>query len=82
MFRAHFTYFYQSLTRKETTNSNNEIVVVPGYYYNDNLTARNCTTSKKNNINIFEYDMVLIPINLSGNHWCMGALNFSAKRIE
>lgn len=73
MFRAHFTYFYQSLTKKENT---------AGYYYKDNLTARNCTTSRSNDINIFEYDMVLIPINLSENHWCMGALNFSAKRIE
>jgi sentrin-specific protease 1 len=75
------TFFYENLTgRSSPLPSKLPNKPIPknkkpiGYYYDHIKTWGS-------RINIFEYDMVLIPIHL-GNHWCMGALNFSAKRIE
>ncbi|KAK0549240.1 hypothetical protein OC846_003396 [Tilletia horrida] len=38
-------------------------------------------TSRKK-INIFEKDIVLMPINCDNEHWTCGAINFRKKRIE
>jgi sentrin-specific protease 1 len=32
--------------------------------------------------NIFELDLIVVPINLGGAHWCCGAINFKKKRFE
>lgn len=77
MFRMQNSFFYQQLTIESYNDSDGVEVIVPGYYYYEKQIDR-----YTKNINIFDYNMVLIPINLRKNHWCMGALNFSAKRIE
>jgi sentrin-specific protease 1 len=32
--------------------------------------------------NIFELDVMVIPIHTRGSHWCCGAINFKQRRVE
>lgn len=48
-----------------------------GYSYS---SVRNW--SKKRGAKIIEMDKVLIPIHVSGNHWCLAVINFLQKRFE
>lgn len=70
MFSVKDSGFYAKLTGRDKENQN------LGYHY-DQVKLK---LKDKNNI-FLNCDMVLIPIHLT-NHWCMGALNFSKKRIE
>ncbi|EDQ89539.1 uncharacterized protein MONBRDRAFT_25282 [Monosiga brevicollis MX1] len=31
---------------------------------------------------VFAFDKILVPIHVSGNHWCCGCIDFQKKRIE
>ncbi len=31
---------------------------------------------------IFEKDLVIIPLHISETHWCCGVINFRLKRLE
>jgi Ulp1 family protease len=33
-------------------------------------------------IDVFGSDMVVIPMHVSGNHWCLAVVNLRAKRFE
>lgn len=48
-----------------------------GYSYS---SVRNW--SKKRGFKLIEMDKVLIPIHVSGNHWCLAVINFIKKRFE
>jgi len=38
--------------------------------------------TKRQNVDIFEKDVVLMPVNLSDMHWTLGALDFRSKKIR
>ena len=33
-------------------------------------------------INVFEFDKILIPVNVSNSHWCLSVINFRDKQFE
>lgn len=76
MFRVYYSFCYGQLIESYYDKNGVEVNLT----VKDHLYKRCRKFSKRIN-NMFEYDMILIPIHL-GTHWCMGALNFSAKRIE
>lgn len=45
-----------------------------GYTYNSRVTRRL-------NINLFDYDIVLVPIHRQGNHWAMAAIHVRQHRL-
>lgn len=38
--------------------------------------------SKKAEVKICELDVVFAPVNVHGNHWCLGVVNFTERRFE
>lgn len=38
--------------------------------------------TRRSKTDIFQHDLVMIPINISNTHWALGVLNISAKSIE
>ena len=34
------------------------------------------------NVNLFEYDMVFVPIHVGGNHWCLATIDFKRSEIR
>ncbi|SCN63454.1 sentrin-specific protease 1, putative [Plasmodium chabaudi chabaudi] len=47
--------------------------------YNYSKVAR---WTKRKKIDILEYDLILIPLHVSGNHWTLGAINIKDKQIK
>jgi DNA-directed RNA polymerase subunit L len=38
--------------------------------------------SKKRNIDVFDIDKLIVPMNINGNHWVFAVVNFLEKQIE
>ncbi|CAD2114187.1 hypothetical protein YYG_00516 [Plasmodium vinckei petteri] len=47
--------------------------------YNYSKVAR---WTKRKKIDILEYDLILIPLHVGGNHWTLGAINIKDKHIK
>ncbi|SCN63419.1 sentrin-specific protease 1, putative [Plasmodium chabaudi adami] len=47
--------------------------------YNYSKVAR---WTKRKKIDILEYDLILIPLHVGGNHWTLGAINIKDKQIK
>jgi Ulp1 family protease len=50
-------------------------------YYSIFLRRAHLVTTQSQ-INIFEKDIIIFPINVGNLHWVCGAINFKDKRIE
>ncbi|SBT49596.1 Ulp1 protease family C-terminal catalytic domain containing protein [Plasmodium ovale wallikeri] len=47
--------------------------------YNYNKVAR---WTKRKKVDIFSFDLILIPLHVGGNHWTLGAINIKEKNIK
>ncbi|VWU51740.1 sentrin-specific protease 1, putative, partial [Hepatocystis sp. ex Piliocolobus tephrosceles] len=47
--------------------------------YNYNKVSR---WTKRKKVDIFTYDLILIPLHIGGNHWTLGAIDMKNKKIK
>ncbi|GAW83714.1 sentrin-specific protease 1 [Plasmodium gonderi] len=47
--------------------------------YNYNKVSR---WTKRKKVDIFSFDLILIPLHIGGNHWTLGSINIKEKKIK
>ncbi|ANQ11195.1 Ulp1 protease family C-terminal catalytic domain containing protein [Plasmodium coatneyi] len=47
--------------------------------YNYNKVSR---WTKRKQVDIFSFDLILIPLHVGGNHWTLGSINMKEKKIK
>jgi len=77
VFSSHFCSFLYGVeaSTKEQRCGNQEQPLAYNY-------SRVKEWAKRQNVDIFERDIVLLPVNLRGTHWALGVVDFRKKRFS
>lgn len=73
--------------KKEGTSSLPKIYIFSTFFYHslssDGYNYKRVQRwTKRKNIDIFSFDMILIPLHVFGNHWTLGAIDIKRKHIK
>lgn len=79
--------YMELINKRSATNSSLPKVYCVNTFFLNKLAPKGdyCYENVKRwlkNIDLFSYDLIMVPVNVNNNHWCLAVINLKQEKLE